>query len=141
MRRRGRVRGRLAGHAAACRSHARRVSLGLAVGESIEVLARIDGSAGRVELHADLVHLGRPPQRDVPMILQVSRWDPLKDMLGVMLGFAKMVEAAPDLEAAFQEDVAEVGDSLGDPALLELSDQYLRDHSDLLAVGADDPDR
>ena len=31
------------------------------------------------------------------MILQVSRWDPLKDMLGVMLGFAKMVEAAPDL--------------------------------------------
>ena len=60
---------------------------------------RIDGSAGRVELHADVVHLGRPPRRDVPMVLQVSRWDPLKDMLGVMIGFAKMVEAAPDLEA------------------------------------------
>ena len=41
--------------------------------------------------------MGRAPARDVPMIVQVSRWDPLKDMLGVMLGFAKMAEAAPDL--------------------------------------------
>ncbi len=60
---------------------------------------RIDGSPGRVESHADVVRLGRAPQRDVPMILQVSRWDPLKDMMGVMLGFAEMVENAPDLPA------------------------------------------
>ena len=83
---------------------------------------RIDGSPGRVELQADVMHLGRPPQRDVPMILQVSRWDPLKDMLGVMLGFAKMVEAAPDLEAELilaGPNVHAVADDPEAPAVFE----------------------
>lgn len=83
---------------------------------------RIDGSAGRVELHADLVHLGRLPRHDVPMILQVSRWDPLKDMLGVMLGFAKMVESAPDLEAELilaGPNVHAVADDPEAPAVFE----------------------
>lgn len=83
---------------------------------------RIDGSPGRVERHADVVHLGRPPQRDVPMILQVSRWDPLKDMPGVMQGFARMVESAPDLPAELVlagPNVHAVADDPEAPAVFE----------------------
>lgn len=54
---------------------------------------RDDGSPGRVERRAEVVRLGRPPKWDTPLIVQVSRWDPLKDMKGVMLGFAKLCES------------------------------------------------
>jgi trehalose synthase len=61
--------------------------------------ARIDGTPGRVERHADIDRSGRAPAQSAPLIVQVSRWDPLKDMLGVMLGFERLVERAPDLDA------------------------------------------
>ncbi len=35
-----------------------------------------------------MVGTGPPPAPDVPIVLQASRWDALKDMAGVMLGFA-----------------------------------------------------
>ena len=103
--------------------------------ESHTQFTRIDGSPGRVERHADVVHLGRPPQRDVPMILQVSRWDPLKDMLGVMLGFAKMVEAAPDLPAELVlagPNVHAVADDPEAPAVFEEVLQEWRQLPDLV---------
>lgn len=56
---------------------------------------RADGSPGRVEHRADLVRMGRAPSYDTPLVVQVSRWDPLKDPVGVMRGFAKLVEATP----------------------------------------------
>jgi trehalose synthase len=34
--------------------------------------------------------LGRAPHWDTPLVVQISRWDPLKDMKGVMLGFADL---------------------------------------------------
>ena len=34
---------------------------------------------------------GSPPSPDVPLVLQVSRWDRLKDHLGVMDGFVRML--------------------------------------------------
>ena len=34
---------------------------------------------------------GRPPPTGVPLVVQVSRWDRLKDMAGVMTGFAEML--------------------------------------------------
>ena len=52
---------------------------------------RSDGTPGRVHRRADIVRAGRPPAWDVPLVVQVSRWDPLKDMLGVMQGFAQLV--------------------------------------------------
>jgi len=52
---------------------------------------RDDGSAGRVEHFADLFHTGPPPSLDMPLIVQVSRWDHMKDMVGVMAGFAEWV--------------------------------------------------
>lgn len=61
--------------------------------------SRIDGTPGRVERHADIVQSGRAPLQTAPLIVQVSRWDPLKDMMGVMLGFERMVEQAPELGA------------------------------------------
>jgi trehalose synthase len=52
-----------------------------------------DGSPGRVARRAEIVRLGRAPSWDTPLVVQVSRWDPLKDMKGVMLGFARLCES------------------------------------------------
>ena len=47
-----------------------------------------DGTPRRVERRAEVVRSGPPPAADVPLAVQVSRWDPLKDPIGVMQGFA-----------------------------------------------------
>jgi trehalose synthase len=52
---------------------------------------RADGTVGRIEHGADLIRTGPPPERDVPLLVQVSRWDRLKDMVGVMHGFSEYV--------------------------------------------------
>ncbi|RMD85153.1 MAG: glycosyltransferase [Candidatus Dadabacteria bacterium] len=52
---------------------------------------RDDGSPGRVEHRADVVRLGRAPLWTAPLVVQVSRWDRLKDPIGVMEGFARLV--------------------------------------------------
>jgi trehalose synthase len=53
---------------------------------------RQDGSPGRVDRQADIIRLGRAPAWDVPLVVQVSRWDPLKDPIGVMRGFTDLIE-------------------------------------------------
>jgi trehalose synthase len=45
---------------------------------------------------AEIVHGAPAPPADVPLVVQVSRWDRLKDMPGVMLGFARMAPGRPD---------------------------------------------
>ena len=52
---------------------------------------RRDGSPARLERRADVVQLGPPVPPDEPLVVQVSRWDRLKDMTGVMVGFADHV--------------------------------------------------
>lgn len=52
---------------------------------------RVDGSEGRVARAADVDGGALPP--DVPWVVQVSRWDRLKDPLGVMAGFVARVPA------------------------------------------------
>ncbi len=68
---------------------------------------RIDGSPGRVERRAEIDE-GRPLTRADRVVLQVSRWDRLKDPLGVISGFvehvvphtdAHLVYAGPSVEA------------------------------------------
>jgi trehalose synthase len=54
---------------------------------------RRDGSRRRIDRGVDVVRTGAPPDRDVPLVVQVSRWDRLKDMAGVMRGFAEFVVA------------------------------------------------
>lgn len=53
---------------------------------------RADGSPDRVIRHADVMRSGRATRWESPLVVQVSRWDPLKDMQGVMCGFARLVD-------------------------------------------------
>ena len=53
-----------------------------------------DGSPSRVTRRADVIRLGRAARWDTPLIVQVSRWDPLKDPIGVMRGFATWMDGA-----------------------------------------------
>jgi trehalose synthase len=48
----------------------------------------LDGSLGRVVRRAEMIQ-DQPIRPGVPIVLQVSRWDPLKDPLGVLEGFAR----------------------------------------------------
>lgn len=52
---------------------------------------RRDGTAARLERRAVMVQLGPPPSPQEPLVVQVSRWDRLKDMAGVMTAFADHV--------------------------------------------------
>jgi trehalose synthase len=60
---------------------------------------RSDGVPAHVSRGADIVRLGSAPAPDTPLVVQVSRWDPLKDPAGVMRGFAQLAHAHPSLRA------------------------------------------
>jgi trehalose synthase len=68
------------------------VHAGLLGGETADgefpLFLRSDGSPGRVDRHADILQSGPPPGPDVPLVVQVSRWDHAKDMAGVVTAFA-----------------------------------------------------
>jgi trehalose synthase len=51
-----------------------------------------DGTYGEVRHAAELMRLGGPPVYEAPLIVQVSRWDLLKDPKGVMEGFVELVQ-------------------------------------------------
>jgi trehalose synthase len=55
---------------------------------------RADGSPGRVDRHADVLQTGPPPPPEAPLVVQVSRWDRMKDMAGVMTAFADHVDGS-----------------------------------------------
>jgi trehalose synthase len=55
--------------------------------------ARQDGSPGRVTRQAEMIE-DAPLGPDEPLVVQVSRWDELKDPLGVIRGFAEHVQGA-----------------------------------------------
>jgi trehalose synthase len=56
--------------------------------------ARRDGSPGRINRRVDVVQTGPPAPSDAPLIVQISRWDRMKDMPGVMSGFVEHVDPA-----------------------------------------------
>jgi trehalose synthase len=69
---------------------------------------REDGSPGTVVRTATFHDGGAPPPENVPLVVQVSRWDRLKDPVGVIEGFARyvaphsnahLVMAGPDVYA------------------------------------------
>jgi trehalose synthase len=53
---------------------------------------RRDGSPGRINRRVDMLQTGPPPPPDAPVVVPVSRWDRMKDMPGVMSGFAEHVD-------------------------------------------------
>jgi trehalose synthase len=71
---------------------------------------RNDGTPGRIVREASILADGPPPGADEPMVVQVSRWDRLKDMTGVLEGFARSVAGRADTHLAL------VGPSTGEVA-------------------------
>ena len=55
---------------------------------------RRDGTVGVVRPHRSLLSGSEPPPADAPLVVQVSRWDRLKDMAGVLTAFADDVAPA-----------------------------------------------
>ncbi|QWZ08773.1 glycosyltransferase [Nocardioides panacis] len=56
---------------------------------------RRDGAAGTVRRHRDLVTDGGPVPAGARLVVQVSRWDRLKDMAGVLRGFVGALGTLP----------------------------------------------
>jgi trehalose synthase len=52
--------------------------------------------AGTAQDHVQVVREGPAPGPDRPMVVQVSRWDKLKDMAGVLRAFARTVDLHPE---------------------------------------------
>jgi trehalose synthase len=61
-------------------------------GTAAPMFVRDDGSSSRVTREADVIRSGRPPAWETPLVVQVSRWDKIKDPVGVLEGFADFVE-------------------------------------------------
>ncbi|MDX6699095.1 MAG: trehalose synthase [Solirubrobacteraceae bacterium] len=92
-------------------------------GESGEpVFNREDGSPERVTRRST-VWEGRPLRPEDPVVLQVSRWDRLKDPIGVIQGFVDHVLPATDAHLVYAgPDVAAVAD---DPEGKEVLDEAI----------------
>ena len=56
---------------------------------------RRDGGTGRMRELSGMIHGDQIVPEDVRVVLQVSRWDRLKDMEGVLRGFAEHIDAMP----------------------------------------------
>ena len=72
---------------------------------------RPDGGEARVERRAEVAGEGALPGPDAPLVVQVSRWDRLKDPVGVLHGFA----AAGAVEAWLVLAGPSVGSIADDP--------------------------
>jgi trehalose synthase len=83
------------------------------------VFIRTDGSTGRVERRAKIHQTAPIPGWNVPMVVQVSRWDPLKDMLGVMHAFAQSDHLGDAHLALVGPDVSGVSDDPEGAGVLE----------------------
>jgi trehalose synthase len=62
------------------------------VDASSPTFTRDDGSVGRVDHEAEVIRAGRPPSWKTPLVVQVSRWDRMKDPVSVLRGFARLVD-------------------------------------------------
>lgn len=89
------------------------------------VFTREDGSPARVVRQAKFYEGGDPPPEGAPLVVQVSRWDRLKDPVGVIRGFADhvapndadahLILAGPSVEAVADDpEGAEVLDESRD---------------------------
>jgi trehalose synthase len=92
--------------------------------------ARQDGTPARVDRCAEMVHYGSLPSWETPLVTQVSRWDRLKDPIGVLRGFARL-----DATAAGGAHLLLAGPSLGsvadDPESLAIYESVLNAWHDL----------
>lgn len=77
---------------------------------------RTDGTPGRVDRRAEMIEIA-PLSRDDHLVVQVSRWDRLKDPIGVLRGFTEHVAERSDahllLAGPASESVADDPDGIG----------------------------
>ena len=90
---------------------------------------RRDGSRGQVARRVDMLGTGSLPPRPVPIVLQASRWDAVKDMRGVMIGFAESV--APRTDAHLVLAGPEAGGVADDPEAADVLRDCLQTWSGL----------
>jgi len=86
---------------------------------------RSDGTPGTVERMADVVRSSHAPRLETPLIVQISRWDPLKDMLGVLRGFELLIENEPCIDAELVLAGPNVSAVTDDPEGAEVFNQVL----------------
>jgi trehalose synthase len=112
------------------------------------VFERLDGTTGRVSRTARMIEEHRL-RLDTPLVVQVSRWDRLKDPLGVLAGFAEHVHAEdehPHLVLAGPDVAAVADDPEGAEVLEEVEAAWhdlprgVRRHVHLALLPMDDPD-
>lgn len=60
------------------------------------VFVREDGTTCRIERRAKIIRAGAPPDWRAPLVVQVSRWDRMKDHVGLLEGFARLLEHPVD---------------------------------------------
>ena len=113
---------------------------------------RADGTAATVRIREPgaLLFDNPPPSADAPLVVQVSRWDRLKDMAGVMEGFARALSVGDENGAHLVLVGPEVSGVSDDPegaaVLAECRDQWraldgaLRDRVHLASIPMDDLD-
>jgi trehalose synthase len=90
---------------------------------------RRDGSTGLVTRYADVLQTGPPPSPATPLVVQISRWDRIKDMAGVMDGFVEHVDGTAGAHLVLAgPSVAGVTD---DPEGGEVLDECMRRWSEL----------
>jgi trehalose synthase len=68
--------------------------------ESDITFTRTDGTPARLERKAQIHQSAPIPDWQTPLVTQVSRWDPLKDMQGVMEGFVRRLDRLGDAHLA-----------------------------------------
>jgi len=66
------------------------------VGDRYRDFTRRDGSTGHMRSHSGVIMGGEMLSAGARYVLQVSRWDRLKDMAGVLTGFVSALSSLPD---------------------------------------------
>jgi trehalose synthase len=96
------------------------VHTGITRGDAVvePAFARRDGTSGRVASACQVVRADGPADLDAPAIVQVSRWDRLKDMIGVLHGFAAHVADDRAILTLVGPDVSGVTDDPEGQAVL-----------------------
>jgi len=92
---------------------------------------RNDGSMGRVERFADIVRHGPAPNVHTPFVVQISRWDPLKDPVGVLEGFVKLLRDGSKTDAHLALVGPDVKSVTDDPEGIKVFEQVEKVWRDL----------
>jgi len=121
----------------------------IAAAERIDILTSAGVLATDGHTRSSLVQGGRPPTADARLVVQVSRWDRLKDMAGVMVGFSRMPAAAEEdvhLMLVGPAVTAVADDPEGGEVLADCLATWhdlpagIRDRVHLVSVPMEDPD-